>query len=76
MSERITIQPAITPVPTRLLIAAGFRPGDDATAEVVDDGVLIRPLRAEEWLAVSLDAPTTNATAWLPPVVAGQLRAA
>jgi hypothetical protein len=56
-----------------LLIGAGFRPGDDANAEVLGDGVLIRPLHAEE--AVPLKQLERD-HAWLPPVAPTVLRAA
>ena len=67
MSQLITVSEYVTPVPTDLLRQGGFLPGDQAVAEPTSEGVLIRPLTADEALRGSADSRHPRA-AWLPPV--------
>jgi hypothetical protein len=67
VSQLITVREHTTPIPTVLLTQGGFRPGDQAVVEPAGDGVLIRPLTAEEAISATA-APERSTTGWLPPV--------
>ena len=70
MSELITVRAHTTLIPTRLLTAGSFRPGDQAVVETVAEGVLIRPLQAEDVLGARRDDARPD-IAWLAPVPRG-----